>query len=145
MTMHDKDIDLLALLKGKIEIVQEKRKRLFFTVIPEKLREVSELLFREGLRLSTVSAVEGFEEFELLYHFSDDTTGKYYTSKVFIPLVTPEIPSISDIVEGASWIEREIHDLFGISFTGHPDLKPLLKENNEKIPETPLRVKRRGK
>lgn len=38
----------------------------------------------------------------------------------------PEIPTISNVVPGANWHERETHDFFGINFVGHPDLSPLL-------------------
>ena len=38
----------------------------------------------------------------------------------------PEVPTISSISSGANWHERETHDFFGIKFTGHPDLSPLL-------------------
>jgi F420H2 dehydrogenase subunit C len=37
-----------------------------------------------------------------------------------------EIPSISDIYQGADWHERETRDLYGVIFSGHPNLKPLL-------------------
>lgn len=53
------------------------------------------------------------------------------------------VPSIAKIIEGANWIEREIHELFGVEFIKHPELKPLLTENNEKIPKKPLRVERK--
>jgi NADH-quinone oxidoreductase subunit C len=43
-----------------------------------------------------------------------------------LPRATPEIPTISRIIPGANWHERETHDFFGIIFTGHPDLSPLL-------------------
>ena len=39
---------------------------------------------------------------------------------------TPEVPTISHIYQGANWHERETHDFFGIIFTGHPNLEPLL-------------------
>jgi len=38
----------------------------------------------------------------------------------------PEIPTISNIYQGANWHERETHDFFGIIFSGHPNLEPLL-------------------
>ncbi len=36
------------------------------------------------------------------------------------------IDSITPIMKGAEWIEREIHELFGVDFKNHPNLKPLL-------------------
>ena len=43
-----------------------------------------------------------------------------------MPRSNPEVPTISAICSGANWHERETHDFFGIKFTGHPDLSPLL-------------------
>jgi NADH-quinone oxidoreductase subunit C len=43
-----------------------------------------------------------------------------------MPRSNPEVPTISSICSGANWHERETHDFFGIKFTGHPDLSPLL-------------------
>ncbi|HEX6969326.1 MAG TPA: NADH-quinone oxidoreductase subunit C [Micromonosporaceae bacterium] len=43
-----------------------------------------------------------------------------------VPRVAPEVPSVVDLFPGASWHERETHEMFGIGFPGHPDLKPLL-------------------
>jgi len=62
---------------------------------------------------------------------------------VFIPLDDPKVPSIANNIAGAKWIEREIGELFGVVFVKHPEPKPLLLEDNPKIPKNPLRVKRR--
>jgi NADH:ubiquinone oxidoreductase subunit C len=38
----------------------------------------------------------------------------------------PEVDSITPVIKGAAFIEREIHDLFGVKFRGHPSLKRLI-------------------
>ena len=38
----------------------------------------------------------------------------------------PSAPSLTTVIKGTNWIEREIHELLGVDFPGHPDLKRLL-------------------
>ncbi len=42
------------------------------------------------------------------------------------------VPSIAAVYQGADWHEREAHDFFGITFTGHPNLKPLILTRDER-------------
>ncbi|MBN38298.1 MAG: NADH-quinone oxidoreductase subunit C [Opitutae bacterium] len=49
----------------------------------------------------------------------------------------PSVPSVSDISPAANWHERETYDMFGIKFTGHPDLKRILMW--DEYPYFPLR------
>ena len=46
--------------------------------------------------------------------------------KVRVPAAEPSIPTVSEIWAAANWAEREIFDLFGVQFTGHPDLRRIL-------------------
>ncbi|AKI97569.1 NADH-quinone oxidoreductase subunit C [Kosmotoga pacifica] len=143
MSPEDREREFLDDLKEKIKILSAKKRRIYFRVEPENIVEVAGYLFEKGLRLSTISALENYEGFELVYHFSDDGTGKYYCPKVFVPIDDPKVPTIANIIAGAKWIEREIGELFGLTFVKHPSPKPLLLEDNPEIPKTPLRVKRR--
>jgi NADH-quinone oxidoreductase subunit C len=43
-----------------------------------------------------------------------------------VPRDAAEVPSVVDLFPGAAWHERETYEMFGVSFPGHPDLKPLL-------------------
>ncbi|WJK42246.1 NADH-quinone oxidoreductase subunit C [Solwaraspora sp. WMMA2056] len=43
-----------------------------------------------------------------------------------VPRDNPQLPSVVDVFPGADWHERETHEMFGIDFTGHPNLTPLL-------------------
>jgi NADH-quinone oxidoreductase subunit C len=45
------------------------------------------------------------------------------TMKTDVPDAAPEVPSWVGVFAGANWHERETHEMFGISFAGHPDLR----------------------
>lgn len=122
------------LKKYAVKIIshQKNGNRLFFTIGDADLQEVCQFLFQElGCRLSTSTGLEVYDGFEVIHHFSDDHQGQYFCPTVKISRKNPEMNSIAMITKAASWIEREIHDLYGIVFRGHPDLRPLLKENND--------------
>ncbi|MEO0108487.1 MAG: NADH-quinone oxidoreductase subunit C, partial [candidate division WOR-3 bacterium] len=61
-----------------------------------------------------------------LYHFSHDATGVIYSLRVLIPKDDPRIQSVTAVVPAANWIEREMRELLGIEFVGHPNPVPLL-------------------
>jgi NADH-quinone oxidoreductase subunit C len=46
--------------------------------------------------------------------------------KCFVNDPEPEVPSVTGIWKGADWLEREVYDMFGVKFTGHPDLRRIL-------------------
>ncbi len=57
--------------------------------------------------------------------------------KCFVNDRAPEVPSVVSIWKGADWLEREVWDMFGVRFTGHPDLRRILTW--EGFPAHPLR------
>lgn len=64
--------------------------------------------------------------FEVVYHFVSLPLKHRLRVKVPVEESKPEIDSISALWGGANWFEREIWDMFGIRFTGHPNLKRIL-------------------
>ena len=79
--------------------------------------------------LSSVTAVDYLPDgkMEVVYHAYKTTGGAGVVFKVQVPRVDPiEIPSLVNIYPGAELQEREAWDLFGIKFTGHPDLRRIL-------------------
>lgn len=47
-------------------------------------------------------------------------------AKVFVNDPDPQVPSVTGIWPGANWMEREVYDMFGVRFAGHPDLRRIL-------------------
>ena len=61
--------------------------------------------------------------FEVVYHFLSLAAKQGICLKVLVSGTNPQVPTITHIFKGAGWYEREVFDLFGITFVGHPDLR----------------------
>jgi NADH-quinone oxidoreductase subunit C len=90
-----------------------------------QIREAARAFDEAGFFLETITALDFKDTFELVYHFNCYEPGsrlavRFLCGHEQIP------PSIGDIFRGAGWLEREVHDFFGIKFSGNPDLRPLL-------------------
>jgi NADH-quinone oxidoreductase subunit C len=62
----------------------------------------------------------------LVYLLASTATNQRLTVRAFLDDPDPTIRSVVPLWEGANWLEREVWDLFGIRFTGHPDLRRLV-------------------
>ena len=79
-------------------------------------------------------AKAGFEpHLEVVYHLQSFTHGHRFTLKVVLPRwkdnqqgQLPEVPTLTGVWNVADWHEREVYDLSGVWFTGHPDLSRIL-------------------
>jgi len=122
-------------------------KRIYFSVKPAFIKEVSSFLFKDlKLRFIIASAQQTKEGFEILYHFGYDKTGQIFSLRVMLEdKNNPQIDSITPIIIGAEWIEREIWELLGINFTGHPNLKHLLLIDEWPQGQYPLRHEHKHK
>lgn len=65
------------------------------------------------------------DRFELIYNIISLKTQKRILVKTRCTEESPEVPTTVDIWPAANWLEREAYDMFGIFFTGHPDLRRL--------------------
>ncbi len=98
-------------------------------VIPsEQLLEITKMLVEEFdcSHLSGITAQqrEGHRDvIEVLYHF---WKGTGFSFMMVLPLDAPELPSIKFILPGADFYEREVAEMFGITFTGREETPPLL-------------------
>jgi NADH-quinone oxidoreductase subunit C len=66
------------------------------------------------------------DRFGVIYSLLSLTHNHRLWVKVFVNDPDPAVPSVTSIWKGAEWMEREVYDLFGITFTGHPDLRRIL-------------------
>lgn len=88
------------------------------------LQVVTILVDRFGVHhLSTITGQGLDSEIELLYHFLH---GRGLTLRVRLPDEDPVIESVTDRIPGATFYEREVAEMLGVVFEGHPDPRPLL-------------------
>jgi len=64
--------------------------------------------------------------FEVVYHFFSLAMKQRFRLKVPVQEAAPEVDSLTPLWETANWFEREVWDMFGIRFRGHPNLKRIL-------------------
>jgi NADH-quinone oxidoreductase subunit C len=67
------------------------------------------------------------KRFDVVYHFLSPRLNQRIRLKVETDEVTP-VPSLVDVFHGVNWYEREVFDLYGVLFTGHPDLRRILTD-----------------
>ena len=73
-----------------------------------------------------LNAREATDRFGLVYLLTNVAANDRLTVRVFLNEPNLTIPSVVPLWEGADWLEREVFDLFGIVFEGHPDLRRIL-------------------
>ena len=76
--------------------------------------------------LTAVDWPERDPRFEVVYQLLSYKKKSGLRLKVQLPEDAPTIPTITSLWIGANWFEREVYDLFGITFSGHPDLRRLM-------------------
>jgi Ni,Fe-hydrogenase III component G len=113
------------------EVTLQKGRRAIVTIRPTSLLTLSEYLFKsEGFRFIIASAMHTRRGFEIYYHFSLDADGIIVSLHVILDKEKPHIESLSNMFSASNWIEREMHELFGIDFLHHPNQEKLLSEGN---------------
>lgn len=113
------------------KVVLQKEKRAIVTIRPTAILAISEYLYKmEGYRFIIASALHTRRGFEIYYHFSFDADGSILSLHVILDKEKPHIESLSNMFSASNWIEREMHELFGIDFLHHPNQEKLLSEGN---------------
>lgn len=135
-------------LSNKILNIKEHSKRRIYIDIDKKdIVEVAKMAFFDlELRFATTTGLETPEGIEIIYHFADDNAGRFINFRVLIEdKKNPQIDSIGKHIKAADWIEREIWELLGVNFKGHPNLTHLLLIDDWPKGDFPLRQDRKVK
>ncbi len=83
----------------------------------------TELGYSRFVDLTAVDRLQPEGRFELVYHFYSMERHEWVRIKT---RTDAEAPSLTPLIPGANWYERELFDLFGIQFEGHPNLKRIM-------------------
>jgi NADH-quinone oxidoreductase subunit C len=84
---------------------------------------------QDFVRLSSVTAVDRYPaepRFEVVYLLHSIARNERLRLKCRLPGLEPAIDSVTSVWRGANWCEREVFDLFGIRFAGHPNLTRIM-------------------
>lgn len=126
--------------KDLAEFIDKSKTRVYFTIKKEILPKIARYLFNDvRARFSTASGVDTRSAVEILYHFSIDDIGLIVSLRVILEKPNLEIDSLTSIMKCAEWIEREIHEMLGVNFKGHSNLKHLLLKDDWPEGNYPLR------
>ncbi len=66
------------------------------------------------------------DRYGVVYGLASTTTAERVFVKAFANDPDPELPSVVELWRGADWMEREVYDMYGVKFAGHPDLRRIL-------------------
>lgn len=114
-----------------LETVVKNQKRIVITINSDAIVDVAVYLYKTaGFRFIIASAIHTKRGFEIHYHFSKDTSGLILNIHVILDRDNPQIESLSNMFSASNWIEREMHELFGIDFLNHPGQEKLISEGN---------------
>jgi NADH-quinone oxidoreductase subunit C len=111
-----------------LNVKKVSERRAYIDIYPKDIKGFVQYIFKDlSFRFDTASGVDDFNALEILYHFSHDQSGITISLRAILQdKQDPHIDTITDITRSAWWIERELHELFGIEFNGNSDLRPLL-------------------
>ncbi len=138
--------ETVAALKARFPQVSD-RPSLDHPAVNAPAGEVPEVLraLRDGFAfdfLADVTAIDWSQgrtpRFTMVYHLYSTTSHEYLRVAADCPSdADPVVPSVTGLWPGANWHEREVFDMFGIRFSGHPDLRRILMWDG--YPHFPLR------
>ena len=122
---------LSQLLGDKLHSKTVFRGETTYTIAAEHLREVAkscrdDLSFDYLLDISSVDNAGQEPRFEMVYELYSLAVGAHLRLKLSVSETVGAVDTVSDFWPTANWHEREVYDMMGITFNGHPDLRRIL-------------------
>jgi Ni,Fe-hydrogenase III component G len=124
-----------------VDVFDKSPKRVYVEVKPASIVRVAKHVFKDlGARFNIATGSDARRHIEILYHFTIEDIDLLVSLRVKLSKDKPEIDSLTSVFKGSNWIEREIHELLGVNFKGHPDLRRLLLPDDWPQGVYPLRA-----
>ena len=134
MTLEELSSHVEAKLQGAVERRDITRGELTVVVARDQivrvlteLRDDSDCLFEVLIDICGVDYPERENRFDVVYHLLSPRKNQRIRVKCETDEETP-VPSVVAVFPAANWFEREAYDMYGILFSGHPDLRRLLTD-----------------
>jgi len=145
MNLQQLDDKLQAVKDKVISVEKTTGKRIYLTCESEKAFDICKFLYEDlGCRFVIATGIDSDNYFEILYHFAYDELGCVITVKSLVrDKNNPSVDSLAQLLPAAQWIEREMHDVLGIEFRGHPDMRRLILADDWPEGVYPLRKERK--
>ncbi|MBM4141973.1 MAG: NADH-quinone oxidoreductase subunit C [Lentisphaerae bacterium] len=137
--------DILARIKAElgdrvVDFHAKSDRRYYVEVGPDDVPGATRLIFEElGARFQIATGIDTPRAIEILYHWAFDRFGFVLTLRTKLDREKPEVDSVAGICTGTEWIEREMWELLGVKFRGHPDMRHLLLRDDWPAGKFPLR------
>ncbi|KAL7005029.1 putative NADH-ubiquinone oxidoreductase 30.4 kDa subunit, mitochondrial [Cystobasidiomycetes sp. EMM_F5] len=132
--LHDYGSYLTACLPKFIQQYSVVREELTIYISPEGvvpvltfLRDHTNCQFKSAMDICGADYPTRAKRFEVVYHLLSVTHNSRIRVKTYADEVSP-VPSATSLFRGADWYEREAWDMYGIFFSGHPDLRRILTD-----------------
>jgi Ni,Fe-hydrogenase III component G len=110
-----------------VDFFDRSPRRVYIEINPSSIVKIATYIFKDlNARFNIASGVDTRHHLEILYHFTIEYLNLLISLRVKLDRKKPRIESIAPVFSGARWIEREMNELLGIDFVGHPNLKRLL-------------------
>ena len=123
-----------------VDVQQCEPRRGIARIDPDRTAEVAaQLLAMDGARLATATGIDVRDGIDILYHWCVEPPGVVITIKALASRPDLAVDSIANAVPAGNWIEREMTDLLGVEFRGHPDMRRLILDDSWPEGVYPLR------
>ncbi len=103
---------------GVLSAGVERERKVSAAIESAAIQNIAQTLFNSGARFVIIAAADKGLDIDLLYHF--DLGGTLIVLQTSVAKEAPEIESIAELVPAAEWAEKEVAELFGVNFRGHP-------------------------